>query len=237
MNANVGLFGTLFLSGLLSSLGHCLGMCGPLVMILGLQLGDTNWRTALPRHTLYHLSRVVVYGLLGAIIGAVGLALGLGGNRLTTFGGVISLALGVVIILFGAGYLGWKPLGQIEGAGTWVSKGMSRALKQGGLRGVILLGALNGLLPCCLVYAALLAAASSGGPAGGALSMISFGLGTIPALLIVGLGAGAISMSTRQTLTKAAGVLMMVVGLQLVLRGGAALSLVPHLELGKIVLW
>ena len=145
--------------------------------------------------------------------------------------------LGLAVIAFGLGYLGWRPLGQLEGWGTWLNRAMGRALKQGGLRGVILLGALNGLLPCCLVYSALLAAAAGGGVIQGALAMAAFGLGTIPALVIIGLGAGALSARIREALTRIAGIVIVIVGLQLALRGAAALRLVPHLELGRIVIW
>lgn len=234
--ANINVYGALLLSGLLSSLGHCLGMCGPLVMILGLRLGGNGWRGQWPRHVVYHASRIMVYGILGALIGAIGSALGLG-DQLTTVGSVISLGLGLLVILFGLGYLGWSPLGRLEGAGAWVSRAMGTALELGGWRGVIILGALNGLLPCCLVYAALLTAASTGGAASGAVAMVSFGLGTIPALLLVGLGAALLSQQVRQILTRVAGALMVLVGVQLALRGASALNLIPHLQWGRLVLW
>ena len=110
-------------------------------------------------------------------------------------------------------------------------------LKRGGLVGLVGLGAINGWLPCGLVYSALLVAASSGGATPGALGMFLFGVGTIPALLVVGVGAGALSARIRQTLTRGAGFLIAVVGLQLMLRGMAALSVVPHLRLVDAVLW
>jgi hypothetical protein len=53
----------------------------------------------------------------------------------------------------------------------------------------------------------------------------------------VGLGAGLISLRARQVLTRFAGALMLVVGLQLALRGASALGLLPHLQIGGLVLW
>lgn len=236
MASHTSLYATLLLSGFLGSLGHCLGMCGPLVMILGLQLGTNGWRSALPRQLLYHAARITVYALLGGIIGAVGSILGVG-SQLSLVGGVLGLVLGLLVITLGLGYLGWRPAMLREGSAGWLNRAMSQALQKGGLRSVVLLGALNGLLPCCLVYAALLSAASTGGALAGAQAMLFFGLGTVPALVVVGLGAGIISVRARQVLTRAAGVLMVLVGLQLVLRGGAVLGLVPHLELGSLILW
>jgi hypothetical protein len=110
-------------------------------------------------------------------------------------------------------------------------------LQQGGWRGVVALGALNGLLPCGLVYSALLLAASTGEAGRGALGMALFGLGTFPALLTLDLGAGALGVRFRQTMMRLAGGLMLLVGLQLVLRGGAALHFWPHLNWGGFVVW
>ncbi|MBU0496192.1 MAG: sulfite exporter TauE/SafE family protein [Chloroflexi bacterium] len=235
MDPDIGMYGVLLLSGLLGSLGHCLGMCGPLVMMVGLQL-PARGLAAWPYHLLYHGARIAVYALLGAVVGAIGSLLGLGG-QLSGLGSVVSLLLGLGVVLLGLGYLGWLPVGRLEGGGDWVSRGMSRALQQGGLLGVVLLGALNGLLPCGLVYSALLVTASTGGPLPAALGMLLFGAGTIPALLVVGLGAGALSAAARQRLSRLAGVLIVLVGGQLLLRGLAGLGVVSHLRLGDVVLW
>jgi uncharacterized protein len=125
----------------------------------------------------------------------------------------------------------------MQGHGAWLEGAMSRALQQSGHGGVMLLGALNGLLPCGLVYSALLVTATTGGPLPGALGMVVFGLGTLPALLIVGMGAGALSPRVRQTLGRVAGVVIVLVGIQLILRGLAALGVVPPLRLGGLVFW
>jgi uncharacterized protein len=235
MTTNTGLFGALLLSGFLGSLGHCMGMCGPLVIMVGLQT-KSRGLAAIPRYLLFHGTRIAIYALLGAVVGGLGSLLGLGAS-LGQLAGGISLALGIGIILLGMSYLGWLPLGRMEGSGTWLTRAMSRALMRGGRWGVVLMGALNGLLPCGLVYSALLVAASSGGALPGALGMFLFGAGTIPALLVIGIGAGALSMRTRQALARGAGLLIVLVGLQLSLRGAAALGIVPSLRLGELVVW
>jgi sulfite exporter TauE/SafE len=235
MGLDTGTFGALFLSGLLGSLGHCLGMCGPLVTMFGIQLKarrPAGW----PYHLLYHASRLGVYVLFGAMAGGLGSVLGLG-DSLGKVAGTVSLLLGSGVVLLGMGYLGWLPLGRIEGAGAWLSRAMSWALQQGSSARVLALGALNGLLPCGLVYSALLVAASTGGPLTGAAGMVVFGLGTLPALMAVGVGAGALSARVRQVFVRVAGVLILVVGLQLALRGLAAWGVVPHLHLGRLMLW
>jgi sulfite exporter TauE/SafE len=203
--------------------------------MVGLQL-KTRGRAALPQHLIYHSGRIVVYALLGAVVGGIGSLLGVGG-QLSHLAGAISLLLGLGVVALGLGYLGWLPLGRLETGGEWLTRAMGQALKRGGLLGVIVLGMLNGLLPCGLVYSALLVAASTGGPLPGAAGMILFGLGTLPALLVVGIGAAAVGVRARQALTRVAGVVIVLVGLQLSLRGMAALGLVPHLHLGGLVMW
>jgi sulfite exporter TauE/SafE len=228
-------YGVLLASGFLGSLGHCLGMCGPLVLMVGVQMRVAGV-SGLSYHLLYHGARVAVYTLLGALVGGIGSLLGLG-SQLNRAASVVSLALGVGVIAFGAGYLGWLPLGRLEGSGEWASRAMNEALRRGGVAGMLLLGALNGLLPCGLVYSALLVTASTGGLLPGAVGMFLFGAGTLPALLVVAVGAGMLSARVRQTLTRLAGALIMVVGLQLALRGLAGLGLLPHLQTGEWVIW
>jgi sulfite exporter TauE/SafE len=67
--------------------------------------------------------------------------------------------------------------------------------------------------------------------------MFLFGISTIPALLVVGVGAGALSVHTRQTLARVSGLLILFVGLQLTLRGLAGLGLMSHQRLGGMMLW
>jgi sulfite exporter TauE/SafE len=232
---NTAILGTLLVTGFLGSLGHCLGMCGPLVMMFGVQFRARRWQAA-PHHLLYHSARMLVYGALGAGVGAIGSLLGLG-SQLNRLAGGVSLLLGLGVLVVAAGYLGWLPLGWLEGQGSWISHRMSQALQRGGVGGVILLGALNGILPCPLVYSALLVAASAGGAMSGGLGMIIFGAGTLPALLVVGVGAGSLSARVRQRLARVAGGLMMIVGLQLALRGAAAWGWIPHLSFGEVMLW
>ena len=226
---------SLFLSGLIGSLGHCLGMCGPLNMIVAVQVG----KSGLPRlqsSVLYHLARVSVYTLLGAMVGMLGSLLGLS-RQLTSIAGVVSIFVGLMLLFLGMGYLGWFSVQLLEGKAEWWNLALSRLLDQDGWWGVIALGALNGLLPCGLVYAALLVAASSGTVWSGAVGMLAFGLGTFPAMLAVNLGAGRIGVRFRQVMMRIAGSMMLLVGTQLILRGGAALNFWPHLHLGKLVLW
>ena len=235
MDLATSTLGALFLSGLLGSLGHCLGMCGPLVTMFGIQFRARRF-AGLPYHLMYHTGRLGVYALFGALVGGLGSALGLG-DSFGKVAGTVSLLLGLGVVLLGLGYLGWLPLGRIEGGGAWLNRAMGWALRQDSSVRVLALGVLNGLLPCGLVYSALLVAASTGGLLMGVAGMAVFGLGTLPALLVMGVGAGALSARVRQVFVRVAGVLIILVGVQLALRGLAGWGAVPHLHLGKVMLW
>lgn len=234
MTLHASTLAALFLSGLVGSLGHCLGMCGPLVMVVGLQIGAARRR--LGAHLLYHGARIAVYTLLGAAVGVLGSFIDLAG-RLSRLAGALSVAMGLGVALLGAGYLGWLPATRIEGQGGWIAGAMQRALKRGGVAGIALLGALSGLLPCCLVYAALLAACTTAGPLSGAAGMALFGAGTLPALLLAGLGGCRLGLRARSLFSRAAGLAMVLIGLQLAARGLAELHVLGHLQLGRLALW
>jgi uncharacterized protein len=206
------LLSSLFLVGLLGSVSHCVGMCGPFV--LGQVVARLEATPVARLHEFrrltgaalapYHFGRMTTYGLLGA--GAGALAGGIGdvtGLRWLS-AGLLALAA-----LFFVGYalprLGMKPaFGARSGAdGLW-SRHVARRLRPlfgapVGLRGY-LLGIMLGFLPCGLLYGAIAAAASSGSAIAGGLTMLAFVLGTIPALVGIGL-AGHVTGNRWQSAT------------------------------------
>lgn len=230
-------FGALALAGLVGSFGHCMGMCGPLVTMLGVTARRDGSRLPAPAHVLYHASRIAVYGLLGLAAGAAGSLLSFGGG-LSRAAGVLSLLLGAAVVVLGVSFLartGWA--GRALWSGDVLTRAMSGAVRRGGTSGIMALGALNGLLPCGLVYSALLAAAAGGSVLRGGAAMLVFGAATMPVLIALGLGASRLGARARGVLTALAGVLIIAVGVQLMLRGGAALGLLPHVHWGALVLW
>jgi sulfite exporter TauE/SafE len=238
--------GALALTGLLGGLGHCAGMCGPLVALAGIKLRERAAapdpggaaRARLGRAPLsvvgstliYHGARVGVYTGLGAIVGAA--------SGITALAAAISLVLGAAVITLGLGYVGLLPPIFRQGGVHWWDSAASWALRRPGGSGAALLGALNGLLPCGLVYGALLVSAGTGSAAGGALCMLVFGLATLPALVVIQTGAGAfLGPGRRVWLVRAAGVIVLLIGVQLLLRGFAALGVMPSVYLGGFMLW
>ena len=190
----------LLLAGATGSAMHCVPMCGPFV--LG-QVADRMAR--LPAARLcemqrvsggillpYHLGRLTTYAALGALAAVAGSGLA----HLPWLSRLSGVLLAVAALLFIGQALrrflpalpGWLP-DVAQAPAAWVrliSRGagwFDRTTPGGGL----LLGLVLGFLPCGFLYAALAAAAASGGPARGALAMLAFGAGTIPALVAVGI--------------------------------------------------
>ncbi len=218
----------LLLTGLAGSVGHCVGMCGPLVILAGARY-PRKGLAATPRHVLYHSGRIFVYAMMGVVAGALGGAIGKAAQA-ARVPGVLSILAGLAVIVAGLSYLGWLPFWKrgIHSGGWW-QRLMQKAMKTPGISGVFLLGCLNGLLPCGLVYEALVIAAASAHPLTAGLGMLVFGLATIPTLVVFGVGAQFLSAAVRARMVWIGGVFVVLVGIDLVLRGAAGLGLLPAL--------
>jgi uncharacterized protein len=178
-------FLALFIVGLLGG-GHCVGMCGGVVGALSLQ-GPAG-APSLPIHLAYNLGRIASYALAGLLLGALGAAAG----SLQPLQYGLYLLASLMLVAMGLYLLGaTRSLAWIEQGGQSLWRRI-QPLTQGFLpvRGVtqaLPLGFLWGWLPCGLVYSALTTALASGSARQGALLMMSFGLGTLPNLLLAGL--------------------------------------------------
>ena len=147
-------FGIAFALGLLGSL-HCAAMCGPLMLALPVAPGGTG-RFVVGR-IIYQLGRVMTYCLLGVVAGLIGKSIFLAGLQRW-----LSISLGVAILL---GFLVSKKISvstPVVRLVTGLKTAMSAQLRQRSLRSLALLGMLNGLLPCGLVYVAMAGAVSRG---------------------------------------------------------------------------
>lgn len=165
-----------FSLGVVSSL-HCAQMCGPIVLAYSLKLEHPALS-----HLAYNAGRIATYALLGAIAGFVGTLGHLAGIERWTI-----LVCGVGMLIAGVLLFPRKGLIQIQ-APSLFSRLTGALLRSNKL----LLGLLMGLLPCGLVYAALIQAMSTGSALTGAVSMLAFGAGTAGALLGIGFCSGAI---------------------------------------------
>ena len=209
-------YGMLFLIGLLTSV-HCLAMCGGINLSQCLpQTGGSPLRAS----ALYNLGRVISYTLVGFIVGALGSAITLGG----AFKGIIQIVAGVFMVIMGVNMLGICPwLSRLTPRMPFIFLSKKVDAEKGKSKSPLLVGLLNGLMPCGPLQAMQIYALSTGSPVKGAVSMLLFSLGTVP--LMFGLGALSAFLTkkfTRKVMTAGA-VLVTVLGL-IMFSQGAALS-------------
>ena len=166
---------TALIMGLTGSL-HCVGMCSPLAVAVG----NMNTRAFLNRVT-YNAGRIVTYGVLGLGIAGVGLAL-----PISKFQNLVSVFLGVILLLAGIGLLKLNiPIfSRAIGTLTYtIKKLFTKFLNRKNFGSVFLLGTLNGILPCGLVWIALTYSLTLQSPLAGFSFMVLFGVGTLPVML------------------------------------------------------
>jgi sulfite exporter TauE/SafE len=213
-------------SGFMVGFGHCLGMCGPIAVSLSLSL--RAGKVLLP-HLLYHAGRITTYALLGAVVGLTGSFTAVTGRIVGIQRGVMIFA-GVLIILMGLAMIGWIPLGRIFTDSFRPFGFLSRAfqrLNAACSRGAYYpAGVVLGLLPCGPVYTALVAAARAGMESGeplqgmftGSWLMMAFGLGTVPALLLVGRLASLGWLTRREVIYRLSSILMIALGVYFIVK-------------------
>ena len=221
--------------GLVSSL-HCVQMCGPLVIGFSLPLGDRGRAEQLLAHGAYQTGRIITYSTLGGLAGLAGQSLRLVGD-LAGIENLVTIISGGLMVLAGLLMLELVPSSRLNRFD--LVRHMSHLLRPLGRRisspdagSKFLLGLFLGLLPCGLIYAALIRAISTGGVVAGALTMAAFGMGTAGSLLLLGIGSSTLlgrwasgarwgkqSWSPRVT-----GVSVLLLGAFLLYRG-----LIPHL--------
>ncbi len=205
-----------FLLGLFST-AHCIAMCGSVIGALTLSL-PANVRQSpkamLPYVFNYNLGRIISYTLAGLLVAALV-------SPLNDIGGLDWLRYLSVIFMIAMGlYLaGWLPrFAHIEKIGTPIWRFLQplgqKCLPVKSLKQAFAFGAVWGWLPCGLVYAALVMAATSGDVVTGGMTMLAFGLGTLPAVMGAGLFVGFLSGIARNIwFRRAAGILIIVMAI------------------------
>ncbi len=202
---------TAFILGLVGSL-HCAGMCGPLA--LALPHTGTNASTFFLGRTAYNLGRLTTYCVLGLGFGLLGKSLSMVGVQRW-----VSIALGASLLagLFASRKLAlWRPMTLLV---EQLKSRMGALLRRRSLDALLVLGLLNGLLPCGLVYVACAGATTTGDLFNGALYMLAFGAGTVPMMLAISLSGKLVPFSLRLKLLKAVPLAVFVLGTLLILRG------------------
>ncbi|ADX67538.1 sulfite exporter TauE/SafE family protein [Weeksella virosa] len=210
---------------------HCVGMCGPIALSIGLSAKNKLKFTL--KNLTYQFGRVTTYTILGLILGLIG-----EGFSFVGFQNYLSIAIGVLMIImvlipkfFDNQSINAKPLQAIL---LKVKVGLGRYLRRQDFSSLYTTGLLNGLLPCGAVYAALTAAIGVGSFEQSTLFMFFFGLGTIPLMFLTVMFGNFISLEWRQKILKILPIIILVLGILFILRG---LELnIPYISPSKEVL-
>lgn len=194
---------------------HCIGMCGPIALAVP-SIGPGRGARALST-ALLNGGRLTTYGLLGLAFGGFGQGLRLAGLQQG-----VSIAAGLLLLIAAVAPSVLERTAASGRLALWLSRlrgRMAQHLRRNSPEAIWSSGALNGLLPCGLVYTAALGAAATGSATEGAMLMLLFGLGTVPALVAVRFGGAWISTAWRAKLRRLAPVAIGAMGLLLLLRG------------------
>lgn len=201
--------------GLLSSF-HCIAMCGPIALALPIQKG--NKFQQLSGLALYNAGRTFTYATLGIGLGSLG----------STFAWIgylryLSIFSGILMLL----YVLWPAHLDtfLHPPKFWqkfiqhLKNQMGEMLRSRKMQSWFLLGTFNGLVPCGLVYLALISSIATGNSFSGGLYMLMFGVGTLPAMMAVGFFKQWFSISLRTRVRKLTPVMLTIAGILLVMRG------------------
>ena len=206
---------TAFTIGLVGSL-HCLGMCGPIALAMPYQ-ARTKIGTAL-NVARYHLGRIITYALLGGLIGLIGKGIFLAGLQQA-----FSVAAGVLLLI--AAIYSWRVTSNLVSIPVVnrmffsLKSRMGKLLKSDSASSLVFIGMLNGLLPCGLVYLAIVGAVSTGTIAKGMGYMALFGFGTVPLLLAASFAGTMMNLKLRNTLKRLVPVFLVAFAVLLIMRG------------------
>jgi sulfite exporter TauE/SafE len=203
-----------FLMGMAGSL-HCIGMCGPIALSLPVQ--GQSMAGKISGGMLYNLGRITTYGMLGLVMGTLGQSL-----QWFAWQQKISILLGLSILAFLIVPLvlpGKSLHPAISALMSSIRARLARVLGNPHPAALYSTGLLNGLLPCGLVYMALTGAVITGGPIAGAVFMMLFGAGTLPAMFATTLFGQWLKYPYRVRLRQIYPALMALMALLLIIRG------------------
>jgi sulfite exporter TauE/SafE len=227
-----------FLAGVLGT-AHCLGMCGPIA--IGLSTSSSRWSQAFVRQLLYSLGRIFTYTFLGLFAGFCGEWAAKHSASLINVPAAFAILAGVVFI-----YKGFQETGLASKIRDLMTKRVGWPTKSSALvaqhsscsagllfapffrgqghSGAFIAGVCTGFLPCGLLYGMLTLAASTHGVLLGGATMLIFGLGTTPLLVLAGTTGQLLSLASRRWLFATAAWCLMLTGVVSLVRGASHLS-------------
>lgn len=202
-------------TGLIGSL-HCIGMCGPIA--IALPLGNKAWAWRVTGGLVYNIGRILTYAILGGLFGLLGQGIEMAGLQQWA-----SILLGTIMILsvfFPILFRGKIKFDRILTgyAGKLVNQ-FRRLFAINSIPSLFIIGFLNGLLPCGLVYVAIAGAINTNDLYHGIIYMIIFGAGTIPVMLAIPLLGNLIGTSIRKKFRYVLATFIVLLGILFILRG------------------
>ncbi|WP_374166600.1 sulfite exporter TauE/SafE family protein [Arcticibacter sp. MXS-1] len=200
-----------FFTGLFGSV-HCIGMCGPLAFAVPSR--HSSKVSVFFDKLSYQLGRVLAYMLLGFVTGFIGRQLWLSGLQQS-----LSIISGILIVMAALSRLFKKQIVKNGSSMLLIPFNRLFSLALQHRANHLIIGSLNGLLPCGFVYLGLAGAINTGSVVDAALYMLCFGLGTIPLMLVATFGLGLAQPAFRFRVNKVMPYLMICLGLWFVLKG------------------
>jgi uncharacterized protein len=206
---------TSFFLGLISSL-HCVGMCGPIAMML--PVDHANPAKKATQIITYQLGRLLAYGSLGLLFGLLGKGFFIAGfqQKLSVFIGILMIIAVVLPERVFANYNFSKPVFRMI---SKLKQTLGSHFKKKSYSSLFTIGFLNGLLPCGMVYVALFGAVAMQSAMLGVSYMLLFGLGTVPLMSLVVYMKSFLSLSARNKIQKAVPFVAVIIGVLFIMRG------------------
>jgi len=223
---------TAFIFGLISSF-HCIGMCGPIAMML--PVDRNNQAKKVTQIMTYHLGRLAAYASIGLLFGLVGKGLFLAGmqQKLSIF---IGFAMIVVILLPEKVFVRYNFSKRVFVLISKVKTTLGKQFKNKSYKSLFTIGLLNGFLPCGMVYLALFGAIAMQSESFGVLYMLLFGLGTVPMMSSVVYFQSFLTVPVRNKIQKSIPYVAVAMGIVFILRGlGLGIPYVSPSEMSLFV--
>jgi len=208
-----------FLTALLLGLTyspHCAGMCGPIVLTF--PLTTENFLKKISAIIFYNIGKTSTYALLGLVFGIFGRGIQLGGIQQ-----IVSIILGIIVIIVALFPVLSGKMQIISHFFKKITDNLTRVfvrnLGSANTFSFLIVGFLNGILPCGLVYVALAASMLQHSLTNSILYMVFFGLGTIPVLSVIIFFKTGLQFMFRKKLRKIIPWITVIIGILFILRG------------------
>jgi uncharacterized protein len=198
--------------GLITSF-HCVSMCGGIA--LSQSMAKIQGKTPYQSTFLYNFGRIASYTVLGILLGGVGSFFSVS----PFVRNLILLAGGILMLYYGVSLLGWVSMPKLI---NMMPKVNNKKISEG-FRPLIV-GILNGFMPCASLQMMQLYALASGSMISGGLIMLVFALTTAPVLVTIGLLSSKLNLKSSRRVKLVSAAVVVLIGSQMAFRSMSALN-------------